>query len=230
MTIAGQLYQLQENEFDIESRKRRLAELTAQLGETPEVIKARNDLAAAQQQLDDLDHQQHSLEWEIDDISAKFKSTNDKLYGGRVNNPKELANLQQEAQSLKTKQSERENRVLDIMSEIEQAADRVTVLKDELKQRETAAQGQQQQLAAEIEQLKDSLDSLKRQHETLAVAIEPAVLETFRKLRAQKGLAVARVDKGRCQGCHILLASIELQRARTGLVQCSSCGRVLYIA
>ncbi len=49
------------------------------------------------------------LEWEIDDLSAKIKTVHGKLYGGRVNNPKELTGLQQEEQSFKATCSQRED-------------------------------------------------------------------------------------------------------------------------
>jgi predicted nucleic acid-binding Zn-ribbon protein len=50
-------------------------------------------------------------------------------------------------------------------------------------------------------------------------------------VRTRKGNAVVKVEQGRCQGCHIKLSMNEWQKARTGvLVQCSSCGRILYLS
>ena len=55
-------------------------------------------------------------------------------------------------------------------------------------------------------------------------------LEVYEWTKTRKGQAVARVEQGTCQGCRISLPMNELQQARTGkLVQCSSCGRILYL-
>ena len=40
----------------------------------------------------------------------------------------------------------------------------------------------------------------------------------------------ARVEQGICRGCRISLPTTDLQQARSGkLVQCSSCGRILFL-
>ena len=40
-----------------------------------------------------------------------------------------------------------------------------------------------------------------------------------------------KVERGMCQGCRLALSTMELQRARSarGVVQCSSCRRILYV-
>ena len=47
--------------------------------------------------------------------------------------------------------------------------------------------------------------------------------------RAKAGRAVARVERGTCQGCRITLPTHLVQRVRAGgmLVQCPSCERIL---
>jgi len=49
---------------------------------------------------------------------------------------------------------------------------------------------------------------------------------------SRQGMAVAKVERGICQGCRITLPVSVLQKARSGavIVQCSSCERILYVS
>ena len=79
-------------------------------------------------------------------------------------------------------------------------------------------------------QLKGELSELQRKRQLLSGEIDPQAVEFYEKLREQKGQTVAKVEQGICRGCRISLSSSELQRARSGnLVQCSSCGRILFL-
>ncbi|MBM4432622.1 MAG: hypothetical protein FJ025_01305 [Chloroflexi bacterium] len=231
MNPARQLFQLQELELEIESDEQTLSHLTSQLGESQTVIKAREKLATEQNRLDALKHQQHDLENEIEDISAKLSTIEDGLFSGRVKNPKELSNLQHEAQGMKAKRSQLEDRVLELMEQTDSAAATITNLSNDLKKLEAEWQTQQQKLSADIEQLKAKLAELKQKRQQLSATIDPKALELYRELRKQKGLAIAKVEQGICRGCRISLSAAELQQARgNNLIQCSSCNRILFAA
>ncbi|GAJ06099.1 unnamed protein product, partial [marine sediment metagenome] len=94
MVVAKQLYQLQEVELEIESNEQALAQIASQLGESRAVVRAQTELKLKQQHLEELRRQQHSAEWEIDDLVSKLTTAEEKLYSGRIKDPKELTNLQ----------------------------------------------------------------------------------------------------------------------------------------
>ena len=231
MGVAKQFYQLQEVDLELESNERALKQVTSQLGESQEVVRARNKLASERQRLEELKRQQHSLEWEIDDIATKLTATEDKLYSGSIGSPKELANLQHEVDGLKTRRSQLEDKALDIMEQVELATASVATISSQLKTVEAEWQSQQQQLSADMEQLKAVLSNLKHKRQTLSAEIDPRAVELYHELKEKKGTAVAKVEQGICRGCRISLSATELQRARSGsLTQCSSCGRILFLA
>lgn len=230
MSIARQLYQLQEVELEIESNERALDQMTGQLGESPAVSKARVELATEQKRLEELGHQQRALEWEIEGIAGKLGTAEETLYSGRVKNPKELSNLQHEVEIFKTNRSVLEDKLLNIMEQVEATAGKVAALSADFKKLEAEGRGQQRQLQSEIDGLKVKLVEEKDKQRLMISVISAETVEFYRRLREQKGTAVAVVEQGRCRGCRILLATTELQRARNGLVQCSSCGRILFVA
>lgn len=231
MSVAKQLYQLQEIDLEIESAERTLKQKVSQLGETEALTEARARLTAGQKQRDELKHRQQAVEWDIDDLTSKIKGLEEQLYSGRIKNPKELTNLQHEVEMLKAKRDHLETNALETMDQVEKTEGSVAAAGEALRELETEWQEQQQQLAVEIEALKSKLSELNSQRQQLGAEIKPGALELYEKLRRQKGQAVARVEQGICRGCRISLPSSDLQRARSGdLVPCGSCGRILFLS
>lgn len=231
MGVAKQLYQLQEVDLELESNEQALKQITSQLGESQEVVRVRNRLTLERQRLEELGRQQHSLEWEVDDIVTKLTAAEEKLYSGSVGNPKELTNLQHEVDGLKLRRGQLEDKALDIMDQVELTTASVATISSELKTLEAKWHSQQQQLSTDMEQLKAILSNLKHKRQLLSAEIAPEVVELYHELKKQKRTAVAKVEQGICRGCRISLSATELQRARSGsLTQCSSCGRILFLA
>ncbi len=231
MGVAKQLYQLQDVELEIESNEQALAQIASQLGESRAVVRTQSKLKLEQQHLEELRQQQHSAEWEIGDLVSKLTTAEEKLYSGRIKDSKELTNLQHEANALKARRSQLEDKALEIMDQVELSTASVATLSDELKTLETEWHSQQQRLSTNMEQLKTLLSDLEHKRQLLSAKIDPQAIEFYQELKKQKGGAVAKVEQGICCGCRISLPTTELQRVRSdSLVQCSSCGRILFLA
>jgi len=231
MSVTKQLYQLQEVDLELESNEQSLNQIASQLGESEAVVGARNKLALEHQRLEELKRQQHSVEWEIDDLTSKLTTAEEELYSGRIRNPKELTNLQHEVDGLKARRNQLEDKALEIMDQVELATKSAATLSSQLKALEAEWQSQQQQLSAYLEQLKTILSDLKHKRQLMTAEIDPQTIEVYHELKKQKGTAVARVEQGICRGCRISLPVTELQRTRSGsLVRCSSCGRILFLS
>ncbi len=230
MVVPRQLFQLQEIDLEIESHEQALHQKTGLLGENHLVVQAQKKLASEQKRLEELKHQQHSEEWEIDDVVSKIKTVENQLYGGKISNPKELSGLQHEVNTLKDNRDHLETRALEIMDQVEAAEARLAAASNELGKVEDEWQAQQQLLSSEIEQLKNRLSDLKNNREQVLAGIDLRAVESYEKLRKLKGQAVSRVEQGICRGCRISLSSSELQQVRNrNLVQCGSCGRILFL-
>ncbi len=231
MSIARDLYQLQEIDLALEANSQAQARTSAQLCESQSVFKAKAKLADEQKHLEDLNHRQKSIDWEIDDLTPKIKEIEKKLYGGRISNSKELSNLQQETEDFKKNRSGLEDKELGLMDEVELTQKNIAVDTDELANLESQWQVQQKQLTAELEKLKSKHTELEGKRQQLIEPISAGAVSTYQELRKRKGVAVARVERGMCQGCRIALPNSDLQQAKGGgLVRCSSCGRIIYLA
>ena len=133
MSITKQLYQLQEIDLELESKEQALKQIASQLGENQAVVRVQTKLASENQHLEELRRQQHSTEWEIDDLVGKLTVIEEELYSGRIRNPKELTNLQHEVEGLRAKRNQLEDKALDTMDKVELTEASVATISNQLK-------------------------------------------------------------------------------------------------
>ena len=230
MTVANQLYKLHEIDTEIEAKEQTLSQKVSLLGDRQTLDIAQSKLASEQQRLEERRRQQHSAEWEVDDMMSKIDNAEKQLYGGTISNPKELSSLQHEVTTMRAKVDQLENNALEIIEQAEAAEKSVAVASGDFKKLEEEWHCQQQQLSDEIAQIKGSLAELKPKRQQLSEEIESAAVQLYEKIRQQNKEPVARVEQGICRICRISLSSSELQRVRSGQpVQCGSCGRILFL-
>jgi len=156
MAITRQLYQLQELDLEIEKEEQSLSQKTGQLGNREALDNAQNHLDSERKRLDELRHQHRGSEAEVDDLLSKISAIEEQLYGGKINNPKELSGLQHEVTTMKAKSDQLENKALEIIDQVEAAEATVATATSDYTKLEDEWQRQQKQLADEIERLKTS--------------------------------------------------------------------------
>jgi predicted nucleic acid-binding Zn-ribbon protein len=231
MAVTRQLFQLQEIDTEIENTEQSMAMKNARLGDREALDNAQSRLASEQKRLEELKHQHRDAEAEVDDLLSKIAATEEQLYGGKVTNPKELSGLQHEVTTMKARSDQLENNALEIIDQVEAAEKGVDAVTGEYQKLEGEWNREQKQLTEDIEQLKSKLADLQQRRQELAGQIDGPTLTLYEKIRQQKKQAVAKVEQGICRACRISLSASALQRARSGQpVQCSTCGRILYIS
>ena len=109
MNKAKQLYELQEVDLDIEHKTQALTQVKSQLGKDDDLVAARAALDSEKKRLADLEHQQKTSEWELNELGSKISVVEKKLYGGSVKNPRELTPFQQDMEILKAQRAENED-------------------------------------------------------------------------------------------------------------------------
>lgn len=233
MSKGKQLYELQEVDLEIDAKRERLTQVMGRLGESEVLDEAHLSLARDEEKLVELQRIQREVEREVEDLQAKAAVATDKLYGGTVKNPKELSSLQEQLSNFRRKIGEGDDKTLDIMSEVEAAQKNVSVKRSEVAKIEEGWQAEQASLSQEQTELSAALSTLEQKRKELASKLDTVSLELYEDIRQKRqGRAVAKLERGMCQGCRIALPMSELQRARMGqeLVQCGSCERVLYVS
>jgi len=231
MNRSHQLYRLQTIDLEISDGKRRLEEVEAGLGESEELRQARRALQKAEDELNRWRTTLRDLELETKSLTAKITSVEERLYSGRITNPKELANLQDEVSYLKRRRGELEDRQIEAMVEVEEHEAEVDSKKASLAQIEADWTQTQKQLTEERSELGERLAHLKKERVKLERTIRAEDLALYGDLCGRKGGQAVALLKGEvCQTCRMTLPTSQVQQVRSGdsLSFCSSCQRILY--
>jgi len=225
------LRDLQAVDTALDQARERMHRIAARWGRREEA-----DAAAAvrERTLADLHHRQgdqHDLELQIEQLRAKIKMNNDKMYGGRVNNPRELSDLSHEVEQDLRLVSDREDRLLGVFDDVAAAETAATTAQATYDEAEARFKSDQVQMATDKRALDAEIARLTARRQELVALADPASLRLYESLRRSKGgLAVVPITQRTCMGCRIALPSSEEQKARSSedLVTCSSCGRILF--
>ena len=233
MTTAADLHALQEIDVALDRGSARLVEINETLGETEELIEARRLAEDHKQIVDSLRSRQAELETDVEDARGKASVVEKKLYSGSVRNPKELEDLQADAASLLGQTRKREDALLAVLVEVEEAEAQLKEAQAAYSGVESGWREQQQALEAERAGLEPEVARLQEARASQTNGMDRAAMGLYQTLREQRaGQALAKVERGMCQGCRITLPISVLQKARSGqgLVQCVSCERILLVS
>jgi hypothetical protein len=230
MTVAADLFALQETDLALDAALARLDEIERQLGKSEELTTAHSWLEAAAEHVRQLKSTQSDLEFEADEVRAKVAAVEAKLYGGEVTDSRELSDLDADVKSLKSNLQTREDALLTSLEQTEEAEVVAAQTQTILSSIEARWQDDQSHLLAERADLEPEIARLGAIREGQRGAVDRAALSLYDVLRERRdGAAVATVERGMCHGCRISLPRNIIQKARsTGtLVQCVSCERIL---
>jgi len=185
--------------------------------------------------LDEVASRQEAAERELRATEDRVVQVNARLYGGTVSASRELQALAADVDGLKKRASELEDRVLSLMEQREPFDAAVAAVDAQLGELEVRRLQLVESLASSEAETDADLARLSAQRPSLVDAVPKQLLDVYDRLRARlEGVAVARLTGGRCDGCHLSLPAVELDRIRheaAGTLEyCEQCGRILVIA
>jgi uncharacterized protein len=233
MSIASQLFDLQTVDLELDGLKARLVAIQAALGDSAAVLAGRVATAEAGKKLATARGTQIDAELALRQNEEHLATVQGKLYGGTVRNPKDLVNLQQDAESLARQKDRLESDALELMEAADVAEAAARAARDELARAEAESAAGQAQLRAEAATITERVAVVTGQRDTMAAQLSRQTLAMYDGLRSQKGgHAVARLERASCMGCGVTMSSGEAQHARSaaayGLAYCANCGRILF--
>jgi predicted nucleic acid-binding Zn-ribbon protein len=231
MNRFADLWRLQEIDSALDTRRASLDGAREQIGETDELVAARATLAERRVTLREAESAQKDIELQADDLKAKITAAEQKLYSGTIKNPKELADLQADVDSIKRHLATVEDQDLEALGAVETAENERRTAEAEATALEAAWAEEQSELNERIARLTVEIAQYERERQELTPNIDPALLKTYdHTRRTHQGKGMARLDRNLCMGCRISLPTNVVNRARAGnaLVQCPNCERILY--
>lgn len=231
MSASLGLYRLQQVDSQIHRAQFRLDAIREILENDAELRESFKLVEIAQT----LHHQTRQIlrnaEAEAQAQKIKIEQAESNLYSGRVQNPKELQDLQKDIASLKKHITVLEERELESMIKAENAENELQSAKTKLELAQARLGNEHKKLMDEQSTLMIELGRLGEEREAALAPIDSGALQTYENLRQQKrGVAVAEITDNACASCGTMLNAALQQNARSQnqLAHCSSCGRILY--
>ena len=231
MSQPFKLFRLQQIDSHVDQVRNRLREIEAVLNDKAALNEIRQSFTDAEVNLAVAQKALYQAEENVKAQHVKIEQTEAALYGGKVRNPKELQDLQNESAALKRFLATLEDRQLDALIAIE---DLEAISKEKaiaLSKTTAESSALDQRLFKEQASLTQDLKHLENERQAAASSIPADDLGLYERLRQQRrGVAVARVNANTCSACGSLLSPALLQVARSPsqLARCDSCGRILY--
>ncbi len=231
MSISSSLYRLQQIDSQIDQTRSRLNQIEAILNDRTTIQAAEDQHKIAGDQLKKERGALSQLETQAKDQRIKIQLNESTLYGGKVRNPKELQDLQNDIASIKKFLGVIEDRQIDAMILVEEAEQAFDSTAQALKQVEGKVIEQNAQFNGERSALLQNMDRLNVERQAAEQAISGSDLEIYNQLRkVRSGVAVTRIVERTCSACGFSLPPALAQAASipTQIVRCSSCNRILY--
>lgn len=170
-----------------------------------------------------------SLEQGVADLETKIVRSKGRMNEVKTN--KEYQAMLKEIEDLKREIGRKEDQMLELMERIDSLGTVLKDLKKGLEDRKVSLDKDKEKLRVQSEQVNDRIVRLNAVEEEVRKNIEPGLLKRCESLfKNRNGIAVAPVQAGVCQVCHLNLPPqkyIELQRDES-ILQCPHCHRFIY--
>lgn len=225
------LYRLQQVDSQIDGIQARQQTIRETLQNDLKLQAATQAFSAAESKHKEASRALKQTETEVEKQRIKIEQTEASLYGGRVQNPKELQDLQKDVASLKKHLETLEERELEAMVLAETAENELQAAKTELDQTQASLNDQYRDLSKENETLDKELERLEHERNAILSDLVSSAVSTYEQIRKQRrGIAVATISDSACTACGTTLTLSLQQSARsaTQLFTCPTCGRILY--
>jgi predicted nucleic acid-binding Zn-ribbon protein len=231
MSASLGLYRLQQVDRQIDRARAQLDIIHKTLENDAELRDALARVETAQTEHHRARHELKNAEAETQGQKVKIEQAESSLYGGKVQNPKELQDLQKDVASLRKHLATLEERELDSMQQAESAELVLQEARSQLEQLQSRRGNEHRKLLDDQTGHVKDLERLGEEREASVNPIESGLLAIYNDLRKQKrGVAVTDFSDNTCAACGSSLNAAIQQNAKSSkqLAYCPTCGRILY--
>ena len=175
---------------------------------------------------------QKSLDEQIAAITERRDLVEKRLYAATSSSSRDLQAMQDEVRHLTDRRSELEELELVAMLDQDPVDAELTELQATMAPIEARVEELRGQVTHDQLEIDAALASAAGSRAAEAAQLPTALADRYETLRARlKGTGAARLIKNHCDGCHLELSSVEVERIRAlppgEVATCEQCGRIL---
>jgi len=173
--------------------------------------------------------EKRQAEQEIEETENRLKKANIKL--SNIKSNKEYQAALKEIDDLKKEKLLLEDRVIDIMEQMEALEVKYATSREEVEGTRQQFELDHNEILKILKSLKQDLDKIEKERMRFSQTVAPELLRRYDYLRTHKGgIGVSPVIKGVCQTCHLGIPPQEFNELIRGdkLMTCPNCTRIIY--
>jgi predicted nucleic acid-binding Zn-ribbon protein len=230
LSTARALLGLQETDMQLATRRRAYRQIVEELESEGGIPELTERLERTRVRELELKVEAARNESEAAALGEKVKQLEERLYSGLITNVRELTAIETEHNTARRELARVDEAIAPSRSAAEEAGETYKRLKAELEQRQLEWATRRKELRKDRSRIGAEYKKIGAERASATDGISPLDLETYNALLPRmNGVAVVKVDRGVCQGCRVRLPIGEISRMQnaSGLVNCSSCGRIL---
>lgn len=231
MTQPTTLYTLQQHELAVDQARARLEDIEHILSNDDQVKQSQANFDEQQRRFNEAQTTVKDLELEIASLTQKIADVDELLYSGKLKNPKELADRQDELASLRRRLGIKEEDLVLALKDSEDQQAALAHAKQNLAQAQENQKQRNKDLVKEQKHLNKEIKKNLRARKTLVAEIPEKDYKYYRQLRKKlKGHAVAVLeDAEMCSFCHVGQTTSAVQDIKRNdeYIYCGNCGRIL---
>ncbi|MGB7219367.1 MAG: C4-type zinc ribbon domain-containing protein [Vicinamibacterales bacterium] len=190
---------------------------------------ARQGVAAAKERLAENQSTRRTIEKEVAIHQGRLSKFRDQLMAVKTN--QEYQAVQKEIEFAQAEIKTIEDKILERMLEADELASLVKRSEAEMAAEQKAIDADRRAMAAELSEVKATLERLAGERATIVAALGPQTLATFELIAQRRnGVAMAEARDGICTICHVRLRPQVFNTVLRNdhITQCDSCQRILY--
>jgi predicted nucleic acid-binding Zn-ribbon protein len=231
MSQRSVLYRLQQIDSNLDTARSSLQIIDRKLADDAQIRSAQDNITDFEQKRQSEVKRLREAENKSYDTRIKIERSESSLYGGKIHNPKELQDLQNEVASLKRMITILEDKELEAMMAVEEAEANLSRANEALKEIQARQSEQNASLIGERSKLSAQIERLEAERKATLPSISAADLTLYEQLRkTRNGVAVVKISSRACAACGTTLTAALIQSVQSTdtLIRCPSCGRILF--
>ena len=226
-----ELAQLDAELARLDHRRRSLPEIAELARLEARASELKDEVVVTETELGDLARDQGRAERDVEPVRTRIDRDRARLDAGQVSAARELATLQSEIESLRRRQGDLEEVVLELMERREglvSRRDELTTERDSLGHQMTEVAARRDAALAEIG---EQAGQASEQRTGIVAEVPADLLKLYEQIRDSRGVGAAALRSGRCEGCHLTLNKVDLNQIRASapdeVLRCEECRRIL---
>jgi len=223
------LRELQDTEVRIRGLKSDQERYPREIDQLNENLSSEKKTASREKErLEFLEQERRRKEVGLEDLGEKIKKTKGKLF--EVKSNKEYQALLHEIGLMEESTSRNEDEILTMLDEIDALKGSVSQREGDLVIVEKETQAEVAKIEGELNHIVKEIGAAEKQRKKVLASLKPELVKAYETLKQRRGIALALVRRGVCQGCYVNIPPQmfnEVQRSDT-LIRCPNCSRFLF--